>query len=231
MVARRAHPYRDLDVIDSRAPRTNQSVVGVLSLVAVATGWWWLLALLEHRLVSELTMHPLMLDAQQQLYSLVSVDALLEQHDTEAHSHVLPPALSAMEVVEEEGRAEAAAGEKRPNGLALMRDARRYPIRNDAASTASVVDKCFDIAVVTNPEDIGSIVAVDVAKVVQVRGVLGLVEYDTSEAVFAAEALPEVIVALTSVPRASDHATGCHQAKVGSPIAVDVSDMNEAAGC
>jgi hypothetical protein len=112
-----------------------------------------------------------------------------------------------------------------------MRDARRYPIRNDAASTASAVDKCFDIAVITNPEDIGSIVAVDVAKVVQVRGVLGLVEYDTSEAVFAAEALPEVIVALTSIPRASDHATGCHQAKVGSPIAVDVSDMNEAAGC
>jgi hypothetical protein len=55
MVARRAHPYRDLDVIDSRAPRTNQSVVGVLSLVAVATGWWWLLALLALQLAVGLT--------------------------------------------------------------------------------------------------------------------------------------------------------------------------------
>ena len=55
MVARRAHPYRDLDVIDSRAPRTNQSVVGVLSLVAVATGWWWLLALLVLQLAVGLT--------------------------------------------------------------------------------------------------------------------------------------------------------------------------------
>jgi len=55
MVARRADPYRDLDVIDSRAPRTNQSVVGVLSLVAVATGWWWLLALLVLQLAVGLT--------------------------------------------------------------------------------------------------------------------------------------------------------------------------------
>jgi len=55
MVARRADPYRDLDVIDSRAPRTNQSVVGVLSLVAVATGWWWLLALLALQLAVGLT--------------------------------------------------------------------------------------------------------------------------------------------------------------------------------
>jgi len=55
MVARRADPYHDLDVIDSRAPRTNQSVVGVLSLVAVATGWWWLLALLALQLAVGLT--------------------------------------------------------------------------------------------------------------------------------------------------------------------------------
>jgi len=55
MVVRRADPYRDLDVIDSRAPRTNQSVVGVLSLVAVATGWWWLLALLALQLAVGLT--------------------------------------------------------------------------------------------------------------------------------------------------------------------------------
>jgi hypothetical protein len=42
----KADPYRDLAVIDSRAPRTNQAVVGSLALLAVLTGWWWLLALL-----------------------------------------------------------------------------------------------------------------------------------------------------------------------------------------
>jgi hypothetical protein len=45
-VTRTADPYRDTHVIDSRAPRTNQAVVGVVSVLAVATGWWWLLALL-----------------------------------------------------------------------------------------------------------------------------------------------------------------------------------------
>jgi len=48
---RLAHPYRDLDVIDSRAPRFNQLVVGVLSAVAIVSGWWWLLALLAIQLV------------------------------------------------------------------------------------------------------------------------------------------------------------------------------------
>ena len=47
---RLADPYRDLDVIDSRAPRFNQTVVGILSAVAVVTGWWWLLALLAVQL-------------------------------------------------------------------------------------------------------------------------------------------------------------------------------------
>ena len=51
----RADPYRDLDVIDSRAPRTNQAVIGVLAVVAVATGWWWLLALLAAQLAIGLT--------------------------------------------------------------------------------------------------------------------------------------------------------------------------------
>src|ERR1700756_5238675 len=46
----KADPYRDTTVIDSRAPRTNQAIVGVLSVVAVATGWWWLLALLALQL-------------------------------------------------------------------------------------------------------------------------------------------------------------------------------------
>jgi hypothetical protein len=47
---RTAHPYADLDVIDARAPRFNQAVVGVVSLVAVVIGWWPLLALLALQL-------------------------------------------------------------------------------------------------------------------------------------------------------------------------------------
>jgi Domain of unknown function (DUF4395) len=45
-VRRSADPYRDLHVIDSRGPRTNQAVIGAVSLLAVATGWWWLLSVL-----------------------------------------------------------------------------------------------------------------------------------------------------------------------------------------
>src|SRR5213596_2365403 len=52
---RRADPYRDTAVIDSRAPRANQAVIGALSLLAVATGWWWLLALLALQLAVGLT--------------------------------------------------------------------------------------------------------------------------------------------------------------------------------
>ena len=48
--ARTAHPYRDLDVIDARAPRFNQATIGILSLVAVATGWWPILGLLAAQL-------------------------------------------------------------------------------------------------------------------------------------------------------------------------------------
>ena len=52
---RLADPYRDLDVIDTRAPRFNQATVGLLAAVAVATGWWWLLAALGAQLVVGLT--------------------------------------------------------------------------------------------------------------------------------------------------------------------------------
>ncbi len=55
VIARAAHPYRDLAVIDSRAPRFNQTVIGTLSVVAVAAGWWWLLALLAVQLAVGLT--------------------------------------------------------------------------------------------------------------------------------------------------------------------------------
>jgi len=54
-VNRLADPYRDTDVIDSRAPRTNQAVIGALALVAVLTGWWPLLALLALQLAVGLT--------------------------------------------------------------------------------------------------------------------------------------------------------------------------------
>ena len=47
---RTADPYRDTDVIDARAPRTNQAIVGTISLLAVLTGWWPLLALLAAQL-------------------------------------------------------------------------------------------------------------------------------------------------------------------------------------
>jgi hypothetical protein len=53
---RTADPYRDTDVIDSRAPRFNQAVIGSLALVAYLTGLWWLLALLALQLVVGLTL-------------------------------------------------------------------------------------------------------------------------------------------------------------------------------
>jgi hypothetical protein len=42
-------------VIDTQAPRFNQAIVGLLAAVAVATGWWWLLAVLGAQLVVGLT--------------------------------------------------------------------------------------------------------------------------------------------------------------------------------
>lgn len=50
MTVRLADPYRDLGVIDARAPRFNQVVIGSLSLLAVVLGWWPLLALLAIQL-------------------------------------------------------------------------------------------------------------------------------------------------------------------------------------
>lgn len=43
-------------MIDARAPRTNQAVVGVVALVAVLTGWWLLLAVLALQLALGLTL-------------------------------------------------------------------------------------------------------------------------------------------------------------------------------
>ena len=43
-------------MIDERAPRFNQAVVGAVSLLAVVTGWWWLYALLALQLALGLTL-------------------------------------------------------------------------------------------------------------------------------------------------------------------------------
>ena len=48
--ARTADPYRDLDVVDARAPRANQATIGTLALLAVLTGWWPILGLLAAQL-------------------------------------------------------------------------------------------------------------------------------------------------------------------------------------
>lgn len=47
---RTADPYRDLDVIDSRAPRANQATIGALALVAFLVDWWPLLTILAAQL-------------------------------------------------------------------------------------------------------------------------------------------------------------------------------------
>jgi len=55
LAKRLADPYRDLDVIDSRAPRVNQVVIGTLALVAMIADRPWLLGLLALQLVVGLT--------------------------------------------------------------------------------------------------------------------------------------------------------------------------------
>jgi hypothetical protein len=56
MAGRSAHPYADTAVIDSRAPRTSQAVIGSLSLVAFLTGAEWLVAVLAAQLAIGLTL-------------------------------------------------------------------------------------------------------------------------------------------------------------------------------
>ena len=56
MMNRTAHPYRDTDVIDSRAPRVNQTVVGIVALAGVLTGEMWLLGLMAFQLALGLTL-------------------------------------------------------------------------------------------------------------------------------------------------------------------------------
>lgn len=46
-----ADPYLDVDVIDARAPRFNQIAVGLITLVALLTGWWLLATLMGLQLI------------------------------------------------------------------------------------------------------------------------------------------------------------------------------------
>lgn len=50
-MARTADPYLDVEVIDAQAPRFNQVVVGVVTLVALVTGWWPLVTLMGLQLI------------------------------------------------------------------------------------------------------------------------------------------------------------------------------------
>jgi Domain of unknown function (DUF4395) len=56
MAGRTAHPYDDTDVIDARAPRANQAMIGTLALVAFLTGAEWLIAVLAAQLAIGLTL-------------------------------------------------------------------------------------------------------------------------------------------------------------------------------
>src|SRR4029450_9414093 len=51
-----ADAHRVLAVVDSRAPRFNQVVIGTLALVAVVAGWPWLVGLLALQLAVGLTL-------------------------------------------------------------------------------------------------------------------------------------------------------------------------------
>ena len=55
-ITRIADPYRDLGVIDARAPRFNQATIGTLALVAYLIDWWPLLAILAAQLMVGLTL-------------------------------------------------------------------------------------------------------------------------------------------------------------------------------
>jgi hypothetical protein len=51
-----AHPYRDTDVIDSRAPRVSQGVTGIVALLGAVLGWPLAWALMSGQLLVGLTL-------------------------------------------------------------------------------------------------------------------------------------------------------------------------------
>ena len=57
MKHRTVDPYRDTTVVDARAPRFTQAVIGILALVAFLTGLWPLLAILAAQLAVGVTLN------------------------------------------------------------------------------------------------------------------------------------------------------------------------------
>jgi hypothetical protein len=55
VATRTLDPWRDLDWIDARAPRTNHAFVALLTIAALATGWEWLVAAVALQLIVGLT--------------------------------------------------------------------------------------------------------------------------------------------------------------------------------
>jgi hypothetical protein len=55
-MGRSVHPYDDTAVIDSRAPRTNQAVIGSLALLGFVVDAQWLIALLALQFILGLTL-------------------------------------------------------------------------------------------------------------------------------------------------------------------------------
>lgn len=55
VATRTVDPWKDLDWIDARAPRTNHAFVALLSITALATGWEWLVAAIAIQLIVGLT--------------------------------------------------------------------------------------------------------------------------------------------------------------------------------
>lgn len=53
---RTVDPYRDLRVIDSRGPRTNQTIIGIGALIAFLLGQPWIVGLLALQLIVGLTL-------------------------------------------------------------------------------------------------------------------------------------------------------------------------------
>jgi hypothetical protein len=112
-----------------------------------------------------------------------------------------------------------------------MGDSRRYPFRNNTFSTASLIRPCLNRAIIANQENVGSIVAVDVAKSEVSRETPAFVEHDASETVYFTEALPGVFVALACVTGALEHTVVSHDAKVCSPVSINIADMYIISDC
>ena len=109
--------------------------------------------------------------------------------------------------------------------LAHMSESGRYPLGNDASPTAPTVGPCQNIAIATNNENVGPIVAVDVAEVKQGND-RALVKDGAADAVYRAETLPGVLIALACISRTLDDALGAYKVEVGSSIAINIGNRD-----